>query len=464
MHRALGGGGGVALIVAALSTCHPPPPAPGGFTLLFLGRSPAAPAGGLSWAPDREHSRIVAFDGRLRVATSFTSPRLALPVAVAIVGRNVLVTEETGEAIVFDTAGHAIREWASPDYASLYAAAGARVVAVRSPYRVPAFGAEPDTAPLIRILDTLGHPVEGLATVRVPDPAFLTSLVNAGAVAAGPDGSVYFAPLVWDEIRKYAPTGALRWTAKRGVIKQESDPELRPAPGTERGRGRGRGLDVRKAVVNIALALGPDGRLYALGADDSAATALRLDVLDTATGAIVATLRLGRRETAIAVGATGEVVSFDAESLLARGASPQRDAFAPAFALPDLTGDTVRLARFAGTVTLVNFWASWCDPCREEFPHMARLYREFDRRDFEIAAISDDVDCGKMLAFVRQYRPSFPILVGGGRMKETYHYRGLPYSVLLDRNGRVIERIFGFGGAAEFRNLHETIAKEVRAP
>lgn len=95
---------------------------------------------------------------------------------------------------------------------------------------------------------------------------------------------------------------------------------------------------------------------------------------------------------------------------------------------------------------------------------MAQLYRGFDRSDFEIAAISDDVDRGKMLAFVRQYRPPFPILVGGGRMKETYHYRGLPYSVLLDRNGRVIERIFGFGGAAEFRKLHETIANEVRAP
>ncbi|HEU5260632.1 MAG TPA: TlpA disulfide reductase family protein [Gemmatimonadales bacterium] len=445
---------GAALLAAALSSCRSP--APGGHTLLFLGRSPAAALGGLSWAPDPEHSRIVAFDGRLYVATSFTSPRLALPVAVAVVARNILVTEETGEGVVFDTAGHVVREWTSPDYASLYAAAGARVVAVRSPYRVPALRVEPDTAPLIRILDTLGHPVEGLATVRVPDPPFLTSLVNAGAVAAGRDGSVYFAPLVRDEIRKYAPTGALRWTAKRGLFERESDPVLL-AP-------QGRRLDVRKALVNLALALGPDGRLYALGAADSAATALRLDVLDTATGAIVATRRHGPRETAIAVDATGEIVSFDAESLLARAAPPQRDAFVPAFALPDLTGDTVSLARFAGKVTLVNFWASWCDPCREEFPHMAQLYREFARGDFEIAAISDDVDRGKMLAFVRQYRPPFPILVGGGRMKETYHYRGLPYSVLLDRDGRVIERIFGFGGAAEFRNLHETIAKEVRAP
>ena len=113
---------------------------------------------------------------------------------------------------------------------------------------------------------------------------------------------------------------------------------------------------------------------------------------------------------------------------------------------------------------LVNFWATWCDPCREEFPHMADLYREFERKDFAIAAISDDVDGGKMRAFVREFRPPFPILVGGGRMKAAYHYRGLPYSVLLDREGRIIERIFGFGGAPEFNRLRETIAKEIRAP
>jgi thiol-disulfide isomerase/thioredoxin len=124
----------------------------------------------------------------------------------------------------------------------------------------------------------------------------------------------------------------------------------------------------------------------------------------------------------------------------------------------------VRLADYRGKVTLLNFWASWCDPCREEFPHMAALYRDFARTDFDIAAISDDVDERKMRAFVREFRPPFPILVGAGRMKGTYHYRGLPYSVLLDRHGRIIERIFGFGGAAEFSRLRETIANEIRAP
>src|SRR5206468_8486920 len=165
----------------------------------------------------------------------------------------------------------------------------------------------------------------------------------------------------------------------------------------------------------------------------------------------------------------GVLATFDGDSLLsaapvAPALGGAREPFAPAFALPDLGGDTVTLSRFAGKVTLVNFWASWCDPCREEFPHMAELYREFDRRDFEIAAVSDDVDRRSMLGFVARFRPPFPILAGGGRMKQLYHYRGLPYSVLLDRHGRVIERIFGFGGAAEFGKLRATIAKEVGVP
>ena len=460
MGRALG-----AVLAAATLGCRAP--APGGFTLLFLGRSPAASLGGrsLSWAPDPDQSRIIGFDGRLRIVRQLSSPRLATPMAVAPLGpAELLVTERTGEGVVLDTAGRAVREWDSPDVASLYAAAGAHVVAVRSPYYVPELASpEPDTAPLIRVLDTQGRPIAGLATIRRPALPQLSYLVNAGAVAAAPDGSVYYAPLVRDEIRKYGPGGDLRWTAKRGLPGTESDPVFLPPP-----RGS-TALRVRSRIVNVALVLGPDGRLYALGSDDSSATKLRVDVVDTATGAIVTTRHLGVRQRAVALDRNGTLALLDADSLLAAAppAAGGRERFAPAFALPELRdhqGDTVTLAAFRGKVTLVNFWASWCDPCREEFPLMAGLYREFDRKDFAIAAISDDVDAGKMRAFVRQFRPPFPILVGGGRMKQTYHYRGLPYSVLLDRHGRVIERIFGFGGEEEFRDLHATIAKEVGVP
>lgn len=94
---------------------------------------------------------------------------------------------------------------------------------------------------------------------------------------------------------------------------------------------------------------------------------------------------------------------------------------------------------------------------------MAELYRQFDRRDFDIAAISDDVSDSKMHAFVREFAPPFPILVGRGRMKGVYHFRGLPYSVLLDRSGRIIERVFGFGGEHEFARLREIISREIHA-
>ena len=462
MRRATGGG---AALLLAVFACRPPAPR---FTLLFLGHSPAASLGDQSWAPDPEHGRLVAFDRELRVTRRITNPRLATPMAVTPLGTTaLLVTERTGEAVVVDTAGggRVVREWESPDVASLYAAGGGRVVATRSPYYVPQLSApEPDTAPLIRMLDTLGRPTgRGFATIRRPATPLLDYVVNAGAVAVGPDGAVYYAPLVRDEIRKYTPGGQVAWTTKRGLFRggSEPDPEFLPAKGTE--------LRLKKALVNVALALGPApaGQLYALGSDDSAATRLRVDVLDPATGAILTTRHLGPRETAVAVDARGALAVFDADSLIASadGAAPgAREPFAPVFALPDPAGDTVTLAGFRGKVTLVNFWASWCDPCREEFPHMAELYREFDRKDFDIAAVSDDVDSRSMQAFVRRYRPPFPILVGGGRMKQIYHYRGLPYSVLLDRRGRVIERIFGFGGADEFRKLRETIANEVRAP
>jgi thiol-disulfide isomerase/thioredoxin len=462
MRRVTGGG---AALLLALSACRPPAPR---FTLLFLGRSPAALLGGLSWAPDPEHGRLVAFDGELRITRRITNPRLATPMAVTpLGGTELLVTERTGEGVVVDTlgGGRVVREWDSPDVASLYAAGGGRVVATRSPYYVPQLSTpEPDTAPLIRILDTLGRPIgRGLGTIRRPATPLLDHVVNAGAVAAGPDGAVYYAPLVRDEIRKYVPGGQVSWTTKRGLFQggSEPDPEFLPAQGAE--------LRLKKALVNVALVLGPPRgrRLYVLGSDDSAATRLRVDVLDAATGAILATRHLGPRETAVAVDANGALAVFDADSLVAgadRAAPATRELFTPALALPDLAGDTVTLAGFRGKVTLVNFWASWCDPCREEFPHMAELYREFDRKDFEIAGVSDDVDAGLMRAFVRKYRPPFPILVGGGRMKQVYHYRGLPYSVLLDRQGRVIERIFGFGGAEEFRRLHFTIANEVRVP
>jgi thiol-disulfide isomerase/thioredoxin len=426
-------------------------------TLLFLGRSPAATVGGLSWAPDPGRSRLVGFDG-LRAVKTLSGSWLSQPVAASPAGHHLVVSELGGDGLLVDPAsGRLIREWPSAFAVALYAgtAAGKAIAASRSPYRVPTLLPEAAGAPLVTLLDTLGRPTEGLAAIQVPDPPHLTQFANAGALALGPDGAVYFAPLTRDEIRKYDRSGALLWTTARGVP-FGGDPRYVARPGGP--------PEVAHATTNVALVLGPDGRLYALGAADTSG-ALRVDVLDSATGRIVETRAVeGAPEQAVALAADGTLRVMDAAPLLAAAPAEERRSPIRPFALPDLQGDTVRLADYAGKVTLVNFWASWCDPCREEFPHMAALYRDFDRRDFDIAAISDDVDRGAMLEFVERFRPPFPILVGGGRMKAAYHYRGLPYSVLLDRRGGVVTRIFGFGGEREFARLRETIAKEVAVP
>jgi len=430
------------------------PAAHDGLTLLFLGRASAAHVGRISWATDAPRSRLVAFDGDLHVVRTIANPRISRPVAVApYPNSRLLITERTGEGVVFDTAGAPVREWESPFVAALYATDGPLIYASRSPFFVQLV-AEDGSAPLVWQLDTLGIPRVGLGTIHVPDIKYLAQLVNAGPVAVH-DGVVYFAPLVRDEILRLDAAGSPVWRSARGLIPLERDPRF--AAGTERR--------VEHALINIAMTVGPDGRLYVLGGQDSAATRLRLDVLDTETGEILESRILGTPATAIAVNRRGRISILDPEALLAQTPTRGRELFAPAFALRDLAGrgGAVRLEDYRGKVTLVNFWASWCEPCRAEFPHMAALYRETTRRDFDIAAISDDVSDSQMRAFVSEFKPPFPILVGRGRMKAAYHFRGLPYSVLLDRQGRVIERIFGFGGEQEFRHLREIIAREIDA-
>src|SRR2546426_1929783 len=355
------------ILLAALLSLGSRPTADEGFALLFLGRSPAARVGRDSWAPDAPHSRLIAFDGDLHVVRTVTDPRLSSPVAVAAYpGGGLLVTERTGEGVVFDTAGKPVREWESPFPASLYATEGTRIIASRSPYFVQ-FVAEDGSVPLLWLLDTLGHPRQGLGIAHVPDIRYLAQLVNAGPAALSHD-VVYFAPLVRDEILRLDATGSPVWRSSRGMIPAERDPHF--VAGKERR--------VAHALINIALTVGPDGRLYVLGGADSAATRLRLDVLNRETGEIVDTRVLGTPATAIAVNRRGRIRVLDPEALLAQTPTHGRDLFAPSFTLPDLaSGKPVRLEDYHGKVTLVNFWASWCGPCREEFPHMAELYSEF---------------------------------------------------------------------------------------
>jgi peroxiredoxin len=118
---------------------------------------------------------------------------------------------------------------------------------------------------------------------------------------------------------------------------------------------------------------------------------------------------------------------------------------APNFRLPDLDGKVTSLSQFRGKVVLLNFWATWCGPCRIEMPAMEQLYRAFSRREFQILAVSTDP---QGVAVTRPFQQkaglTFPILHDTDmQIGVTYGARSLPMTLMVDRQGVVRQKIFG---------------------
>ncbi|HEU4473564.1 MAG TPA: TlpA disulfide reductase family protein [Gemmatimonadales bacterium] len=126
--------------------------------------------------------------------------------------------------------------------------------------------------------------------------------------------------------------------------------------------------------------------------------------------------------------------------------SVEIDREAPNFRAIDLaTRDSVSLEDYRGSVTLVNIWATWCVPCREEMPSMQRLFDSVGTRGFRIAAISiDEGSSEDVVAFARELDLSFDILHDrSGSVERLYQTTGVPESFLLDRRGKLVKRVIG---------------------
>jgi peroxiredoxin len=127
-----------------------------------------------------------------------------------------------------------------------------------------------------------------------------------------------------------------------------------------------------------------------------------------------------------------------------RGVVKAGDA-APNFQLRDMNGRMVALSDLRGKVVLLNFWATWCGPCRVEMPAMERLYRAYDRKDFEILAVSTDAQgVAVTRPFQQENQLTFPILHDADfRVGLSYGARTLPMTFMVDRDGIVRHHIFG---------------------
>jgi peroxiredoxin len=125
--------------------------------------------------------------------------------------------------------------------------------------------------------------------------------------------------------------------------------------------------------------------------------------------------------------------------------SPDPNEKAPALAGPGLDGKTVDLSGFAGKIVLVDFWATWCDPCKEEIPDLVKMRDRLKDKGFEILSVSMDEAGEKAVKkFIVKQPISYPIVINGGeRAPQGWDVPGLPTAYLVGRHGEILKRWFG---------------------
>ncbi len=115
---------------------------------------------------------------------------------------------------------------------------------------------------------------------------------------------------------------------------------------------------------------------------------------------------------------------------------------APEFALKDLSGRTLTLADYRGKVVLLNFWATWCEPCRQEIPEFIQLQNK--SRNLQIVGISLDDSADPVHTFYKEFKINYPVAVGDAALATKYGgILGLPVSFLIGCDGRVSSKHIG---------------------
>ena len=124
---------------------------------------------------------------------------------------------------------------------------------------------------------------------------------------------------------------------------------------------------------------------------------------------------------------------------------------APDFTLPQLNGQDLRLSSYRGKVVLLDFWASWCEPCRVETPHLIELQQKYGDRGLQIIGISMDDSPEPARAFDQQFHMNYPVVMGNAATGELYGgVLGLPIAFLVNRDGRIYAKHIGATDPAVF--------------
>lgn len=127
------------------------------------------------------------------------------------------------------------------------------------------------------------------------------------------------------------------------------------------------------------------------------------------------------------------------------GKKAKESAPAPGFTLKSFGDQEVTLASLKGKVVLLDFWATWCAPCREAIPHLIRLYKDNEDKGLMVIGMNVDKGEGEVVSrFVKSMEIPYPILFASEEVARSYGVTALPTTILIDREGKIREKIVGF--------------------
>jgi peroxiredoxin len=136
---------------------------------------------------------------------------------------------------------------------------------------------------------------------------------------------------------------------------------------------------------------------------------------------------------------------------------------APAFTLASRAGQDVSLAQYKGQVVMLNFWASWCGPCRQEMPLLESIYRKYGKMGFTMIGVNVEPDSNAANEWLKATPVSFPILYDrDSKVSKLYDVAGMPSTVIIDRTGklRVLHRGYKPGDENEYLDSIRTLIRE----
>jgi peroxiredoxin len=132
---------------------------------------------------------------------------------------------------------------------------------------------------------------------------------------------------------------------------------------------------------------------------------------------------------------------------------------APNFSLRDMNGKQVSLEDYRGQVVLLNFWATWCGPCKVEMPHLQAMYTDFSDKGFVVLAVSTDDarNVSKVKPFIKKNKYTFPVLLDkdSSVLNQYNPEQVLPYNVLIDSNGEVVWKKASYAPGEEVELRHK---------